>query len=27
VNPSEAIDKDQEWLKLYQENVTRRSKS
>lgn len=27
VNPGEAIDKDQEWLKLYQENVTRRSKS
>jgi iron(III) transport system substrate-binding protein len=27
VNPAEAIDKDQEWLKLYQENVTRRSKS
>jgi iron(III) transport system substrate-binding protein len=26
VNPAEAIDKDQEWLKLYQENVTRRSK-
>ena len=27
VNPGEAIDKDQEWLRLYQENVTRRSKS
>ena len=26
VNPLEAIDKDAEWLKLYQENVTRRSK-
>jgi len=26
VNPMEAIDKDAEWLKLYQENVTRRSK-
>jgi len=26
VNPAQAIDKDQEWLKLYQENVTRRSK-
>lgn len=26
VNPAEAIDKDPEWLKLYQENVTRRSK-
>jgi iron(III) transport system substrate-binding protein len=25
VNPAEAIDKDQEWLKLYQENDTRRS--
>jgi iron(III) transport system substrate-binding protein len=27
VNPGQAIDKDQEWLKLYQESVTRRSKS
>ncbi|HEX6633629.1 MAG TPA: hypothetical protein VF038_06650, partial [Usitatibacter sp.] len=25
IDPSQAIDKDQEWLKLYQENVTRRS--